>query len=215
MRDVILFDLDGTLTDPGLGITNAVMYALRRYGIEPESREALYPFIGPPLAESFSRHFGFDDAKAHEAIGVYREYFKDTGIFENEVYDGVPRMLETLRKAGKTLAVASSKPEEFVRRILVYFGLGESFAFAGGSAMNETRIAKAEVIEYVLSSLGADRGRAIMVGDREHDILGAKQAGLPSVGVLYGYGSRAEFEAAGADRIAATVEELTELLLEA
>lgn len=213
MASTILFDLDGTLTDPGLGITNAVMYALRHYNIEPPEREALYPFIGPPLHESFMRYFGFEEARAYEAINIYREYFKDIGLFENEVYAGVPAMLETLKANGKTLAVASSKPEVFVRRILEHFALDGYFAFAGGSALDGGRVKKAEVVRYVLSELGTAPSDAVMVGDREHDIFGARAEGLTSVGVLYGYGSRAEHESAGADFIAETVEELTALLL--
>ena len=212
--DVILFDLDGTLTDPGEGITKAVAYALRRYGIEVTDRRELYPFIGPPLAESFMRYFGFSEERAAEAITFYREYYRPIGIFENTVYPGVREMLTAGSAAGRTLAVASSKPEVFVRRILEHFSLGEPFAFAGGANLDETRIRKSEVIEYVLEHLGvAERERVLMVGDRMHDVSGAAECGIPCAGVLYGYGSEKELREAGAAYILPAVEALRDAIV--
>ncbi len=213
-QKTIFFDLDGTLTDPGEGITNSVAYALRHYGIEVDDRKTLYPFIGPPLTESFAKYFGFSEAQAAEAVEIYREYFSVKGLFENVPYEGIPEMLKALSGGGKTLVVASSKPEIFVRRILDHFDLSKYFLFAAGSELNHTRIDKHEVIEYAMASCGlSDRKDIIMVGDRHHDIQGAKTSGLVSVGVTYGYGSRDELTEAGADYVVDSVAELRELLL--
>ena len=195
----IFFDLDGTLTDPGVGITNSVMYALERYGIHVAERSALYRFIGPPLVDSFTRYYGFSPDDARAAVDVYREYFADKGIFENELYPGIPALLERLRAAGLKLVMATSKPEDFAVRIAEHFGIARCFDCIAGAAMDETRTQKWEVIEYALARCGVtDRARVLMVGDREHDVLGAARCGLPCLGVLYGYGSRTELEAAGA-----------------
>lgn len=208
MYDIILFDLDGTLTDPGLGITNSVAYALKRYGIEVSDRESLYSFIGPPLSDSFMKYYGFSEEKSMEAITVYREYFRDKGIFENEVYRGIPELLEKIKELGKTTVLATSKPEEFAVRILQHFELMKYFDIVAGASMDEKRNKKGDVIRYALNKGNLSPEKAVMVGDREHDILGAKENGLPSIGVLYGYGDRDELQNAGADYIAETVEDI-------
>lgn len=214
-RRYILFDLDGTLTDPGLGITKSVQYALRTYGIEEPDLTKLYPFIGPPLRDSYMKYYGFSEEQAAEAIGRYREYFTAGGMFENVVYDGIPEMLAKLKAAGAVLAVATSKPEEFAVQILKHFDLYPYFDTVGGASMDEVRVKKGEVIGYTLETMGVnDRRQVIMVGDREHDVLGARENGLDCVGVLFGYGSKEELEEVGAYRIAETVEELTDCLLD-
>ena len=211
---LILFDLDGTLTDPGLGITNSVAYALERYGIHVADRRELYPFIGPPLVDSFQRFYGFSPADARAAVDVYREYFADRGIFENEVYPGIPALLSRLRAAGLKLVMATSKPEEFAVRIAEHFGIAEYFDCIAGAAMDETRTQKWEVIEYALDRCGVtDRSAVLMVGDREHDVLGAARCGIPCLGVLYGYGSREELETAGACALADSVEAVGDYIL--
>ena len=209
----VLFDLDGTLTDPGLGITNSVMHALRRMGIEPPAREALYKFIGPPLKWSFHEYYGLDEAQCEDAVVKYREHFADKGLFENELYPAVPGMLRKLRDAGLRLAVATSKPEPYSLRIIEHFGLKEYFEAVCGSTMEETRTNKWEVIRYAMDTLGVTPGETVMVGDREHDVLGAKKCALPAIGVLYGYGSREELSEAGAAAIAETPENVAELIL--
>ncbi len=210
----ILFDLDGTLTDPGIGITNSVMYALERYGISVDSRESLYRFIGPPLVDSFQRFYGFSPADARAAVDVYREYFADRGIFENEVYPGIPALLSRLRAAGLRLIMATSKPEEYAVQIAEHFGLTDFFDCIAGAAMDETRSQKWEVIEYALARCGVtDRDAVLMVGDRKHDVLGASRCGLACLGVLYGYGSRDELEKAGACAFAETVEAVGDYIL--
>lgn len=212
MYDTILFDLDGTLTDPGLGITNSVAYALKRYGIEVQDRKSLYSFIGPPLSDSFMKYYGFSEEKAMEAIGVYREYFRDKGLYENEVYEGIRELLEKIKDSGRKTVLATSKPEEFSVRILEHFDLMKYFDVVAGASMDEKRNKKGDVIRYAMEKGGFTAHKAIMIGDREHDVFGAKENGLPSIGVLYGYGSEDELKAAGADYIAKTVEDIYALL---
>lgn len=219
MRECILFDLDGTLTDPKEGITKSVQYALRRYGIEEEDLERLVPFIGPPLSESFVKFYGFGEQQAKEAVPVYREYFTDRGWKENRVIPGIPEMLKNLKDEGFRLFVATSKPEVFARQILEHFGLEGFFEEIAGADLEETRCRKGDVIRYLLEreGLGIDEAtvrRCVMVGDREHDVLGAKENGMDCVGVLFGYGSREELEAAGACAAVSTVEELEHILRE-
>ena len=210
----ILFDLDGTLTDPAEGITNSVAYALEHYGIEVGDKRELECFIGPPLVDSFMKYYGFEREKAYEAVEVYREYFRDRGIFENELYDGILDLLRDLKAAGKTVIMATSKPEGFAVRIAEHFGFREYFDLIAGSTMDSSRVKKHDVIEWALKEAGiTDRSECIMVGDRHHDVDGAKQSKIKSVGVLWGYGSDAELKEAGADVIAFTVDELREILI--
>ncbi len=212
MYNVILFDLDGTLTDPGLGITNSVAYALKHYGIEVEDRKSLYSFIGPPLRDSFMKYYGFGEEKAMEAIGVYREYFRDKGLYENEVYEGIRELLSKIKSSGRKIVLATSKPEEFSVRILEHFDLMKYFDVVAGASMDEKRNKKGDVIRYAMEKGDFTAVGAIMIGDREHDILGAKENSLPSIGVLYGYGSEDELKNAGADYIAETVEDIYKFL---
>ena len=211
--DTILFDLDGTLTDPGVGITNAVMHALAKRGIVETDRAKLYRFIGPPLIESFERFYGWTHEEAVQGLADYREYFGPKGIFENEVLSGIPEMLSALKAAGRKLVLATSKPELFARQILEHFDLLKYFVGVHGATMDERRNRKDEVIAWALAHT-PDAGSAVMVGDRRHDIEGAKANGLDSVGVLFGYGSEAELCEAGARFIVKTIDELKELLLE-
>ena len=211
MVSYVLFDLDGTLTDPAIGITNAVMYALRHYGIAVADRSTLYPFIGPPLTDSFENYFGFSKEKAIEAVEVYREYFSTKGIFENRVYDGVPAMLQALCDSGVRAVLATSKPLVFADRILAHFGLKSYFYYTAGSELSGERVEKAAVIRYALEQCHIPPDSAVMVGDRSYDVAGAAACGLPAIGVSYGYGSREELEAARC--IVDSVEELQKILL--
>ena len=213
----ILFDLDGTLTDPKEGITKSVQHALAHFGIAVDDLDSLIPFIGPPLTDSFEMFYGFTHEQALEGVRVYREYFTQRGWRENREYAGVREMLRALKTAGFSLSVATSKPEVFALRILDYFHLTDYFDVVGGADLDGTRIRKADVIRYTLGRAGVSQsGQALeqvaMVGDREHDILGAKAVGIESVGVLYGYGSREELEAAGADALAEQPVDLVRLL---
>lgn len=178
---------------------------LERFGISVKDKTELNKFIGPPLLESFEKFYGFSRDKAMLAIDFYREYFADRGIFENVVYDGIVEMLSKLKDDGYRLAVATSKPEAFAKRILDKFELSQYFEFVGGSNMDSTRSNKADVITYTLENCKiTDLSKAIMVGDKEHDIFGAKTVGIDSIGVLYGYGTLQELQSAGAKYIAQT-----------
>ncbi|MDP4092325.1 MAG: HAD family hydrolase [Bacillota bacterium] len=210
----ILFDLDGTLTDPVIGITNSVMHALKKYGIEVNDRSKLHKFIGPPLYDSFEKFYAFSVQEARNAVEYYREYYRDTGIFENLVYDGFEKLLKALTESGMTLIVATSKPEVFAKQILEHFDISKYFTFVAGSKLDGSRVKKEEVIGYALESCKiSDLSEAIMIGDREYDIIGAKSNGISSMGVLFGYGTRDELEKAGADYIAENVEDIERILL--
>ena len=214
MKKYILFDLDGTLTDPALGITNSLMHALKKFGMNIESREELYKFIGPPLVDMMMQEYGFSKEKAQKGLEYYREYFSVKGLFENEVYEGIPEMLENLQKCGYKLVLATSKPEKFAKQILDHFRLSQYFHFIGGSDMAETRSTKEAVIEYDLAALGnPDVSECIMVGDRKYDVEGSREFGIECVGVTFGYGSRKELEEANAAYVVDTVKELGELLM--
>ena len=208
----VLFDLDGTLTDPFEGITRSVQYSLRRFGIEVEDRHALACFIGPPLNESYINYYGFSLEDSYRAVDIYREYFADRGLFENEVYPGIPEMLGELKRQGKTLAVATSKPTVYAKRILGKFDLAKYFDLCDGSELDGTRVHKDEVIAHALEALGCDPASAVMVGDRSHDVIGAIKNSLPCIGVTYGYGTEEELAEAGAFRTVDTVDELKESL---
>jgi phosphoglycolate phosphatase len=206
----LLFDLDGTLTDPAEGITNSVMYALRGFGITIDDRRELFPYIGPPLTDSFMRYHGLSAAQAEEALGYYREYFGVKGMFENIPYDGIDALLTELCEKGYTLMIATSKPEEFTVRILQHFSLDKHFTFVAGNTLSEARPTKVSVIAYLREqypSICADN--ALMIGDRKYDIEGAREHGLRSIGVLYGYGSREELENAGATAVVADLAQLS------
>ena len=217
-KKVILFDLDGTLTDPGVGITNSVMYALEKYGIIVSDRSELYKFIGPPLMQSFENYYGFDKNEAERAVSLYREYFRDRGIFENQVYDGIKQLLGTLKAKGKVVGLATSKPEVYAKQILEHFELDGDFDFISGSMMSGERTDKGEVIAWAVQLLGEKQKQKytaeemVMIGDREHDVIGARKNRITSIGVLYGYGSREELTEAGADAVVSSVGELAERL---
>lgn len=217
MKQYCLFDLDGTLTDPKVGITSSVQYALQAFGIEEPDLDKLEPFIGPPLRDSFKKYYQMTDEQAKEAVEKYRERFQDTGIFENEVYGGVPQMLKALKNSGIHLAVASSKPKVFVDRILEHFHLMQYFDVVVGSELDGTREEKAEVVSEALRQLFGDKPidkeQVYMIGDRSYDVEGAKALHIESVGVTYGYGSIEELKAARADYIVGSVKELEKFLL--
>lgn len=213
----LLFDLDGTLTDPAEGITKCVQYALASLGREKPGKEELYCYIGPPLAESFEQYGGLSQEESLLAVEKYRERFRTKGMFENQVYSGIGEMLRNLRQAGKILVVATSKPEVFARKILEHFQLSGYFQEIVGSELDGTRMDKAEVIQEAfarLSITGEEKPLAVMVGDRKHDIIGAKKNGIESIGVAFGYAEEGELEQAGADRVVDSVTALQKLLLE-
>ena len=213
MFDTILFDLDGTLTDSGLGITKAVQYALGQMGYEVPPRESLYSFIGPPLHKSFQKHYGMDEQTAVEAVRQFRVYYNQMGgILENEVYPGIRELLRDLKNAGKRLMVATSKPQAAAELVMHHFGLDEFVPeIVGGT--DDTRNSKGKVIAYCLREYGVDPATALMGGDREHDIHGAAENGISASGITWGYGDRAELETAGAKAVFDTPEETVQYIL--
>lgn len=208
----ILFDLDGTLTDPKEGITKCVEYALNKLGIGVEHPDLLIPYIGPPLYDSFIHIQGLTHEAALQGVEFYRERYRTLGMFENSVIPGIPELLENLRKKRFSLYVATSKPTVFAEEILRHYKLDHFFKFTAGSNLDGTRSKKREVIQYVLDGNDIPAAQALMIGDREHDIIGAKACGVPSIGVLFGYGSEEELSSAGADYIAHTVEEAGKII---
>lgn len=213
MYQYILFDLDGTLTDPHEGITKSVQYALAKMGIEEPDLSALEHFIGPPLYDEFRRCYDFDDVQAKQAVAAYRERFSVDGWEENILFDGVPAMLKTLRAAGKTLAIASSKPTLFVEKILELFEIASYFDVVSGATLDGSISTKAQVVEQALTLLSVkDRKSAVLVGDRMHDVEGARSCGIDCVGVTFGFGGLQELQQAGAKYIVQDFAELMQLL---
>ncbi|WP_287814652.1 HAD family hydrolase [Pseudomonas sp.] len=191
----ILFDLDGTLTDPREGITRSIQYALEKLGIIEPDLSKLEHFIGPPLLQAFMQFYGFDEAKAWQAVNFYRERFKVTGLYENEVFEGVIELLETLVAQGRHLYVATSKPWEFAREIARHFDFAKHFKVIYGSELDGTRTNKVELLAHLLKEEGLEPAQTLMIGDRKHDLIGARANGLDVVAVGYGFGSREELEA--------------------
>ncbi len=209
----VFFDLDGTLTDPGIGITNSVMYALNKFGTEVKDRAELFRFIGPPLIPSFMEYYGFSKEDAVRAVVFYREYYAERGIFENKLYEGVPELLGKLKDDGIKVVMATSKPEIFAEKIAKHYDIAKYFDLIAGATESETRTEKDEVIAYALEKLGNPPADGItMVGDRSYDVKGAAKFGIPTVGVLYGYGNEKELTDAGAVSLAKTPEEVYEKL---
>ena len=211
--DWLLFDLDGTLTDPFEGITRSVEYALNAFGIEVEDRRSLAPFIGPPLVESLTERYGFTMEDAVAAVAKYREYFAVKGLYENELFEGIPELLNDCRKAGYKISMATSKPTHYAKIIAEHFDIAHYFDAIHGSSLDGSRITKSSVVAEAVREEGLDPERALMIGDRRHDVEGAREHGIKTVGVLYGYGSLEEHTAAGAAYIAKDLDELRELLI--
>ena len=210
----LLFDLDGTITDSETGITRCVAYALNYFGIQVNDLRELSPFIGPPLLDSFKDFYNFTDEQATVAVAKYRERFADKGILENELYPGIEELLADAQKNGKTVILATSKPEIFAKRILDHFGLSDYFSFVAGSGLDGSLHTKTDVINYILQSNQiTNLESVVMIGDRKHDIIGAKNVGIDSIGVLYGFGDYKELSDAGADHIAENIPALRKLLL--
>ncbi|MBS6397053.1 MAG: HAD hydrolase-like protein [Clostridiales bacterium] len=216
MYQYIFFDLDGTLTDPREGITRSVQHALACMGIEEPDLTKLEPFIGPPLIDSFMEFYGFSREEARKGVEYYREYFSVTGLYQNKLFEGVPGMLAALKEHGRVVAIASSKPEPFVREILEHFQIGQYFDYVCGSTLDEKRTKKEEVIEELLRRMNLpeeELGKILMVGDRRHDVEGAAQFGIPCLGLSMGFAAEGELEKAGAAAVVDSMEELEQWLL--
>lgn len=208
-----LLDFDGTIANTGLGITKGVQYALKHFGIEVSDLSTLHNFIGPPLDESFERFFQFSKEQSKEAIVIYREYYTPYGMYESEIYDGIKDLLEAVTRKGGKIVLATSKPEIIAKELLEYFKADSYFTLIAGASQDLSRNKKADVISYAMNQIDISKEQAIMIGDREQDIFGAKENSLPSIGVLYGFGDRKELKDAGADYIVQDTKELKELML--
>ncbi len=208
-----VFDLDGTLTDSGEGIIKSVEYALKKQGITEYDKASLYRFIGPPLIDSFMEFFGMDKEEAEEAVKHYRERYKEKGVYENQLYDGVKDLLIKLSRQGVGLYIASSKPQGFVEQILKQHGIFEYFGFIAGASLDKTRADKISVLHHLMENTDVKRENAVMIGDRLHDIEGAHHFGMKCIAVLYGFGSEEEFKAYNADFIAENTEEIFKIII--
>jgi phosphoglycolate phosphatase len=199
----IYFDLDGTLTDPKPGITGSIQYALQKLDLPFPSQDELTWCIGPPLRASFATMLGGEE-RADLAVSYYRERFSDVGLYENSLYPGIKDVLTTLGRSGRRMFVATSKPRIFAERIIEHFGLTGDFEVVFGSELDGTRVHKTDLLAYALEATGVKASQALMIGDRSHDMIGARNNGMGAVGVLYGYGSREELIGAGASHVCAT-----------
>lgn len=212
--DTVLFDLDGTLTDPATGLIKSFKYALDKMGVDYGAPETLTRFIGPPLYSEWQRVFNFTDAEVDLALKTFRAYYGEYGWWDNKIYDGIKETLSALKAAGLTLAVATSKPEIFAKKVLKLFEIDEYFDFVGAADTDRTRDKKHEVIDYVFSNIGEEkRSRAVLVGDRRFDAEGAKLSGIDAIGVLWGHGTEEEIDAAEFNFKVKTPSDLIPLLL--
>lgn len=213
-KKYILFDLDGTLTDPFEGITKSVQYALNHFDIQVTDLTQLTKFIGPPLHQSFMEYYNLDSQQSHQAVVKYRERFAEIGIFENKVFEGIDELLKDLKAQNKKIIMATSKPEVYAIRIAEHYDFAKYFDLIVGSFLDGKRQAKSEVIEYIIRAQNIESvDEAIMIGDRLHDIKGAKHHNMETIGVSFGYGGTKELELAGATYIVDTVEQLRQLLI--
>ncbi|MBQ2731118.1 MAG: HAD hydrolase-like protein [Clostridia bacterium] len=214
-KQLILFDLDGTVIDSGEGVKNSVLYALSTLGYPLLKKEEMDPFLGPPLVYSFHHFAGVPEAECAEAVRLYREYYqKNGGMFQYALYAGMPELLRDLRAAGYKTAIATSKPQPYAIELMHHAGIFEYLDHIVGADLDEiTRAKKSEVIEAVLEESGVGKANALMIGDRKYDVLGAKEVGVESLGITFGYGDRAELTEAGADLVLDTVDQLRAYLL--
>lgn len=214
MYTTFLFDLDGTLTDPKEGIINSVLYALKKVGIEELHANELDSFIGPPIQQSFVERYNMSEGEVERAVFYFREYLKQRGLFENNVYEGISNLLQQLKNTGNRLFVATSKPTVFAKQVLDHFQLTNYFEDIIGSNLEGTRIKKEEIIAHILQTNELNKEEIVMIGDRKHDVIGANHNGIASIGILYGYGSETELTQVGATHIVKDVKELHHFCLE-
>ena len=209
----ILFDLDGVISNNSDGIIGGVIHAMESFSVEVPSKSELLRFIGPPLKDAFADFCGMSEEVAERAVACYREYYRERGIFENVMYDGVHDMLKAIKESGRKLYLATSKPEEFARRICAHFGIDGYFEYIGGATFDGKRGRKSDVIRYVMDKFDINPSEAVMIGDRHHDVLGAKACGIPCIGVLFGFGDKKELEDSGADIVVSTPQEIAEVII--
>ena len=209
----ILFDLDGTLTDPSEGIVNCIIHTLKKLNLPVPAREKLATWIGPPLRENFANFLDTEDPEVIEnAVTIFRDRFSDVGLFENQVYDEIPVLLKTLRSSGKTLFIITGKPEPYAKRILAHFQMASCFQSIYGAHLDGTFDDKSDLLGHVLVKEGIEPDRSIMIGDRKHDIMAARRHNIATIGVTYGFGTEHELKTAGADTVVHTPGKLLNML---
>jgi len=207
----VLFDLDGTLTDPFLGITNSWKHALQKLKIEIDPN-ILRTFIGPPLEKTFMEYFNFDKENTEIGKKYYREYFSEIGIYENKLYEGIENLLKELNERDKTCILATSKPIIFAEKIIKYFNIDKYFKYTVGGNLEGTFNEKEDIIKFIIEKYNLDKLETIMIGDRKYDIIGAKMNGIKSIGVTYGYGSIEELQNENPEYIIDNVEKILEIV---
>ena len=207
-----LFDLDGTVVDPGLGIVNSVKFALKKLGYGINENESFRKFIGPPLKYSFEKYYGMKPGVAEQAVGFYREYFSEYGIGENKIYENITDLLKALKSKNVNVYIATSKPKIYAKKIIENFQLEQFFIAIEGSEFDGTLSDKSDLIAFIIKRHNLSVNESIMIGDREHDIIGARNNKMDSIGVGYGYGTKGELLNAGAKYYASDIYELSELL---
>jgi phosphoglycolate phosphatase len=210
----LFFDLDGTLTDPREGIVRCLQHAMAGLGLDPVAADELVRFIGPPLQDIFATLVDPDDhPRIQKGVSLYRERFSTRGLYENRIYEGIESLLQALAASGHSMFVVTSKPEVYAHRIVRHFGLDAYFSGVYGPELDGTRKDKPDLIAHALSQEGLPAAGTVMVGDRCYDVAGATANRMPTVGVLWGYGSRAELTRAGAWKLCPTPKDLLEILL--
>ena len=213
--DTIIFDLDGTLTDSGPGVVNSIKHALTKFDIDIPEDEKLYRFIGTPLVDSFKKYYSFSNEQAELAVKYYREYFTEKGIYENSLYPGIHDLLKNLHEFGCCLNIATLKPKIYTDRVLQHFGIADYFTHSLGPELDETQKDKIQIISELLTLLNqTNKNRCVMIGDTKYDVLAARQNGIYSIAVTYGYGSNDELIAASPDFLAFDVDVLAGILLD-
>ena len=210
--DTIAFDLDGTLTDPESGLTSAFAYALSKMGIAYGQKKDLRRFIGPPLKAELMAVYGFSDAEGEECVRLFREYFAVYGWWDNKLYPGVIDLLRSLKEKGKTILLATSKPEVFAKKILRLFDIEKYFDFVSAATLDHTRVEKNDILSYALDVVKAEKDSSIMIGDRKYDAFGAKDVGIDSLGVFYGHGEESEINGAGFTYTVNSVSEIIKIV---
>ena len=210
---LLFFDLDGTIMDSSEGIIHSIIYALKKMNRTIPKKEQLYSFIGPPLKESFQRNCQLSETQANLAVNYYREYYVEKGLYQNQLYKGIPELLSSLKNRGCQLYIATSKPEVFAKKILDYYELTDYFKGIYGASLDGKRSKKADVLAYALKkSRITAKNETVMIGDRQHDIIGGKENDLDTIGVLYGFGSKEELQKARATYLVKTPKEIIDIV---
>ncbi len=210
--DAVLLDFDGTIADTGEGIFSSVRYAIEAMGFDPQPEEVIHTFIGPPVFSSFKNALNLSDEDSAKAVEKYRERYIESGIYQLKIYDGLEKLMEDMKKSGIKLAIASSKPENFIIKILDFLKINNLFDYIAAPESDKAPESKTSLVERAINHSGVEKSKAIMIGDRYFDIDGAKDAGIDSIGVTFGFGSKDELQNAGATYIAENADDIRKII---